>query len=350
MQCFGKSPRSSFHRTLSVLGSVMLHVWWALGLSFLPSHGSRVFLCDRIDPIRNGTLPREYALQGIHIQVGTGIWDERFLAWDSAKAAYGGLEVDLLDELARRARFSYSLVMHNWTRILNSHSRPQCSSSMLRFGEKDGCGLRTPGAWLDKLEESIVRFDLVTYGYWFITPKRMARGAFSPYGFLDAQYWAVVMQEGRPGIDFAEIFSFLTPFSAPVWFCFLALTVFTGLIYRFLEGARNVEDFPDGAQGCFKRRTYLQAMDSVFKASGHITAAASFAPKTWAGKILIMSWTWCIVLILAAYTANLASFLVVQAKNQAPFSSLAGAVLRSKKVCVADGSADQDWFRANFPR
>ena len=55
------------------------------------------------------------------------------------------------------------------------------------------------------------------------------------------------------------------------------------------------------------------------------------------------------MLILAAYTANLASFLVVQAKSKSSFSSIAGAVRSNKKVCVADGSADEEWFRANFP-
>ena len=32
--------------------------------------------------------------------------------------------------------------------------------------------------------------------------------------------------------------------------------------------------------------------DSIFKSSGHITGASGFAPKTWPGKVLLMSWTW----------------------------------------------------------
>lgn len=60
--------------------------------------------------------------------------------------------------------------------------------------------------------------------------------------------------------------------------------------------------------GCFDAE---YTADSIFKSSGHITGASGFSPKTWPGKILLMSWTWCIVLTLSAYTANLASFLVV---------------------------------------
>lgn len=32
--------------------------------------------------------------------------------------------------------------------------------------------------------------------------------------------------------------------------------------------------------------------DSIFKSSGHITGASGFSPKTWPGKILLISWTW----------------------------------------------------------
>ena len=61
-------------------------------------HGSRTFLCDNVDRIRNGTLPQEDGLRDMHIEVGTGIWDERFLALDETTGAYVGLEVKLLED------------------------------------------------------------------------------------------------------------------------------------------------------------------------------------------------------------------------------------------------------------
>ena len=60
-------------------------------------HGSRTFLCDNADRIRNGTLPQKDGLRDLHIEVGTGIWDERFLALDET-GAYVGLEVKLLED------------------------------------------------------------------------------------------------------------------------------------------------------------------------------------------------------------------------------------------------------------
>ena len=37
------------------------------------------------------------------------------------------------------------------------------------------------------------RQDMITYAYWFITPGRMGIGAYSPYGFLEAMLFAVVV-------------------------------------------------------------------------------------------------------------------------------------------------------------
>ena len=35
---------------------------------------------------------------------------------------------------------------------------------------------------------SELRYDLVTAGYWHITPERMQKGVYSPYGFLDSTF------------------------------------------------------------------------------------------------------------------------------------------------------------------
>jgi hypothetical protein len=34
---------------------------------------------------------------------------------------------------------------------------------------------------------------MITFAYWFITPNRMAMGAYSPYGFLDSMLFATIV-------------------------------------------------------------------------------------------------------------------------------------------------------------
>ena len=42
--------------------------------------------------------------------------------------------------------------------------------------------------WHVGLSSSELRYDLVTAGYWHITPERMQKGVYSPYGFLDSTF------------------------------------------------------------------------------------------------------------------------------------------------------------------
>lgn len=293
---------------------------WQLLLLYLSPRlwAQRAYLCDRIQAVKNGTVKQDWALEGIHLHIGSGIYDTRFLRLNEWNQ-YVGLEVDLMDELARRAGFTYTIVIHDWTNVTS---------------------------YRKALKQRMQLQDMITFAYWFITPSRMAMGAYSPYGFLDSMLFATIVPPERSRLSFDEIFSFLTPFSPAVWFSFLALMLATGLMYRFLEASINDEDYPDGQKGIFNVR-YI--MDSVFKSSGHITGASGFSPKTWPGKILLMSWTWCIVLTLSAYTANLASFLVVKADHAAGFTSLNSAVAQGKSVSVQQGTPLETWFTANYP-
>jgi len=274
----------------------------------------RAYLCDRVHAITNGSISVDRGLQGIHLHIGSGIYDTRFLRINDLNQ-YEGLEIDLLDELARHAGFTYSIVIHDWTNLNISYRQA--------------------------LRQRKEMQDMITFAYWFITPSRMAMGAYSPYGFLDSMLFATVIPPEKAKFSFDEIFSFLTPFSPMVWISFIGSMVGTGLMYRCLEGAANDEDYPDGPKGALNCR-YL--MDSIFKSFGHITGASGFSPKTWPGKILLISWTWCVVLILSAYTANLASFLVVKAENSVGFTNLKTAVTQGKTVSVQQGTPLESWF------
>ena len=99
----------------------------------------------------------EDGLKGAHLQIATGMWNPTFLRQNGGK--FEGLEIDLLDELARRAGFTYELTFPNTTAV---------------------------ESWTVWLQETMAVADMVTYSYWTITPERMSLGAYSPYGFLDA--------------------------------------------------------------------------------------------------------------------------------------------------------------------
>jgi len=54
-------------------------------------------------------------------------------------------------------------------------------------------------------------------------------------------------------------------------------------------------------------------------------------------------------LLLSAYTANLASFLVAKAEAGSVFENLQEAVNKNKIICTAEGSAKHEWFDQEYP-
>ncbi|CAL1163889.1 unnamed protein product, partial [Cladocopium goreaui] len=281
---------------------------WFATLLVQGSLGSHTYLCDRKKQIANGSLSMEDGLKGAHLQIATGMWNPTFLRQNGGK--FEGLEIDLLDELARRAGFTYELTFPNTTAV---------------------------ESWTVWLQETMAVADMVTYSYWTITPERMSLGAYSPYGFLDAGLVMITIPPEVKNFALNEVFSFLAPFSPAVWISFIGLTILTGLAFQCLEASKNTDDYPDGPSRLWNGPI------SIVKSVGHVTGAAGFRPKTWAGKILVTSWTWSVLLILSAYAANLASFLVIKAEQSAGFASAKQAVLLGKTFVLnpigADGAA-----------
>eukprot|EP00435_Cladocopium_sp_Y103_P046194 s1236_g13.t1 len=278
------------------------------------SLGSYTYLCDRKQQIANGSLAMKDGLKGAHLQIATGMWDPAFLRQNGGK--FEGLEIDLLDELARRAGFTYDLTFPNTTAV---------------------------ESWTAWLKENLAAADMVTFAHWTITPERMAFGAYSPYGFLDAGFMMVVMPPEVKNFTLNEVFSFLAPFTPGVWISFIGLTVLTGLAFQCLEASKNIDDYPDGSS------RLRNSPSSILKSAGHVTGAGGFKPKTFAGKILVTSWTWSVLLILSAYTANLASFLVAKAEQSAGFASAKQAVALEKTFVLSMGAPDEEWFSSKFP-
>ena len=78
------------------------------------------------------------------------------------------------------------------------HNMTQLCNYLILFRTKK----QTMLAWKDQLKDfrkygggrgHFPRQDMITFAYWFITPARMAIGAYSPYGFLDSMLFATIV-------------------------------------------------------------------------------------------------------------------------------------------------------------
>lgn len=269
-------------------------------------------LCTRQLQFSQRQINIEGVLRGLTINVASGLWDDLFLRQEGA--GYAGFEKSLLDALSERAGFNYNLLM-----------RPP--SEGVSWGN-----------WLFELMDN---YDVVTYGYWQETQARANRGALTPRGFIDASYRMVALStDGDEETTWERITKCFFPLKAEVWLVALAALVVTGFIYLIVE-RQNADEFPDGVHPA-------SVVESVFKPCLRVTGGGGYGPKSWPGKLILASWSWFVVLFLAAYTANFASYLTVQNIPRPQYTSLADAMQKGAQICLERGQL-ANWFQQRYP-
>jgi len=262
--------------------------------------------------LQNGSVLVSDVLAGTHLVVATGLWDQFFLRKDPLTSELYGFERDLLDEFARRAKFTYDLVI--------SDLPPNRSKFDAWLFEKTG------------------EVNMVTSGYWTITATRLRVGLDTPFGFHDS---TLVFASSRNTIEDKQSFwtrfwHFAQPFGNRTWAGIICCVIVTGFLFWCIDG--------EAVHPC----SLLNLLHEVFQVAYQLTAAGSRRPASWASRILLLSWSWCVILILAAYTANLASFLVASSASTVEFKSLPDAINKAKVVCMLDG-ANVDWVKRTYP-
>ena len=70
---------------------------------------------------------------------------------------------------------------------------------------------------------------------------------------------------------------------------------------------------------------------------------------THAQRLLVLSWAFWVLIISAAYTANLASFFVTQNLASGQVATITDAVRLGKSICVVSASVIEGDIRAQFP-
>jgi len=177
----------------------------------------------------------------------------------------------------------------------------------------------------------------VAGGYFNILQERSLLGYYSPKGFFDLSTKLLVsksMEKNKPYLD--RVLQFREPFDPGVWYTLFLLVIATGLIYFLAERDINMSEFQHGC-------SFRSLADSVLKSFLLLTAGGGFQPITWPGRIILASWSWTILLVIAAYTANLASFLVSENTGQISYTSLEDAMNKKALICFEPGLTKR-WY------
>lgn len=116
---------------------------------------------------------------------------------------------------------------------------------------------------------------------------------------------------------------------------------FSGFMYWILERLNDDSD---------EQRLKDKPIGSIYLATMSFVGQNEFQPRTVAARIMAFSMAFWGVLVISAYTANLASFLVASKEEQLNIGSFAEAVKAQYTTCVRVGTITHTYIKQNFPQ
>lgn len=225
----------------------------------------------------------------------------------------------LMDEIARRAGFSWR---NSYGVVLPIDS------------EEDGN--RT---WSDLLEWEVNVYD-ISAGKWDRIVDRIRREISFPEGWFEASTIIVESIENNSSKQQLNFWSFLLPFKWGVWLLIVITVICTGLMYFLLERMNE-----DADELHLENKPGAAIFYSFITMTGHY----EFRPQTTAARLLTFSLTFFALIIVAAYTANLVSFLVVRNTEAFKIQSIEEAVLLGAPICVQEAVAIDEYLSEKYP-
>ncbi|KAL3923113.1 MAG: hypothetical protein SGILL_001841 [Bacillariaceae sp.] len=270
----------------------------------------------------NKSIALEDALQGFAIRAV--VKESEFFRLDPVSGgidtSYPGLLAILMDEIAERGRFTWR-------------------DSFATYGNKIDDKNKT---WTDFLLWTADTWD-VSVNWWSRSASRVGYGATFPEGWYDASIIMVSKVNtgnGENEKDQFNLWSFALPFSAGVWGLIVVTLFFSGFVYWVLE---NIDQESDG------QRLESSWLKSVWLSGITFTTHFEFRPHTSAARIFTLSLSFWAMLVGAAYTANLASFLVIRNVPSLQINSVEDAVTQGAKICTFRSATSEDELLREYP-
>jgi len=272
---------------------------------------NRTNVCQRYQRIENGTVKLENALSGLNltILVSTGQYvnsEKGIIKEDSP-----GLIIEILDELAERANFSWN-------------------NSFDIVGDED------QGRWEDVLLKGVENYDVYA-DWWVHSINRFENGVTFPAGwFTSADFIMVARKDGNSKELQQTDFIFLKPFQPFLWYFIIITTFFSAYIFQFLqycEATRNGEK---------KKFNFLPAHNIYLAVMGITQSKYPNLRNNGSIQVASFSFAFWTMVIVTIYTANLASYFVIK-KTNTKFNTINDVLDEGKKICLWNGTAAQTY-------
>ena len=270
-------------------------------------------VCDRHKAYYAGDVEFRDALKDTNLNVLMGATSLFQLKDGAIDPEYPGLVGVLMDELAERAGFSWR----------NSYG--------IFYGSGDN------HTYSDVLTWAVETYDL-TADWWQHSVERLKQGVAFPKGFYDASFILVGMKGNDMEDSSIDLFNWLEPFEDRVWWAILGTIIASGIIYMVLESLHIGDQY------------HWRFVWNIFLSMLLFTQHFQFNPHSYAGRVFSISLSFWSLIIISSYTANLASYFVVQNAPTVKINGIDDAIRASMSICIWEGTGAEEFARATYPQ
>jgi hypothetical protein len=280
---------------------------------FNESVSFRQNVCDLQDKYDRRETTLETALEGLELHTVHAISQYFQLKDGAIDEEYPGLTAVILDELASRAKFT-------WRNSYATTGPPVAGKT-----------------WTELLQWTTGTYDL-SVDWWAQSIDRLGMGISYTEGWYDASI--IMVAPKNTNESKFDAWSWLDPFATGVWIMICVLIVFSGLVYWLLESINHKSD---------KRSLENSPIENIFLAGIVFTSHFEFRPRTHAARLFTLSLAFWALITGAAYTANLASFLVAANLPHQEIKSVNDAVQRQLNICVFESTQADEALTNEYP-
>jgi len=199
-------------------------------------------------------------------------------------------------------------------------------------------GVDANETWTDKLVSELETHDIAV-DWWTRTLDRLTKGIIYQEAWWDADTIMVVQSvKDQNKVDY---FAFFEVFSGGLWILILFVSLFNGVVYCLLDYLRSHRQLDKELETDIKRSMFLSVNGFV----GH----SDFDPKASSARLLTISMNFLYLILIAAYTANLANFLIAKNSFQLEIDDISEVLKPQKMICVERGTGPVDSFKVKYP-
>ena len=265
--------------------------------------------------------PADTWLQGLNLTFGEVSWAPYGIKNESAPLGWSGFDIDLADMVAEILGFTY--------KVVNLEKQSFCTTAKCFVGDEE----ETVETWDDVIARGVNETDLIL-SWWSQKAERrrwfgMLMGHVDDSAMMVARtslvgdFWSTVQ---------AKAASFLKPFTNELWGAFIGMIVIGALSDYLLER---------GQGGSIASSLYESAAGALF--------GGFQSPRTRVSAVYQILLSFCTLVIVAAYTANLAAFILAEGREALTAQSIDELVAMKKPACIRPKDPFTATYRSLYP-